>query len=130
MRTYSEVLGLARMCAKNARLSTEKGVARELWKMARTKPRQPNSIMAGGLISALRRRRLKTRLSPPNHQKNACPLASRTMKVGLVGANRALCRSHGLGFHIESFERGRNYPRIRPAGRPIPRHPGRPAPEA
>ena len=25
MRTYSEVLGLARMCAKNARLSTEKG---------------------------------------------------------------------------------------------------------
>ena len=90
MRTYSEVLGLARMCAKNARLSTEKGVARELWKMARTKPRQPNSIMAGGLISALRRRRLKTRLSPPNHQKNACPLASRTMKVcsGLGSLNR------------------------------------------
>lgn len=34
MLTYSEALGLAMMCAKNARLSTEKAVARELWKMA------------------------------------------------------------------------------------------------
>ena len=63
MRTYSEVLGLARMCAKNARLSTEKGSgARALENGARIKPRQPNSIMAGRLISALRRQGLKTRL--------------------------------------------------------------------
>jgi hypothetical protein len=34
MLTYSEALGLAMMCAKNARLCTEKAVARELWKMA------------------------------------------------------------------------------------------------
>jgi hypothetical protein len=34
MRTYSEALELAKMCAKNARLSTDKRVVRELWKMA------------------------------------------------------------------------------------------------
>jgi hypothetical protein len=34
MRTYSEALELAIMCARNARLSSNKQVARELWKMA------------------------------------------------------------------------------------------------
>jgi len=34
MRTYAEVLELARMCARNARSASEKRVARELWKMA------------------------------------------------------------------------------------------------
>ena len=34
MRTYSEAFELATMCARNARLSTSKQVARELWKMA------------------------------------------------------------------------------------------------
>jgi len=34
MRTYSEALELATMCARNARLSSNKQVARELWKMA------------------------------------------------------------------------------------------------
>jgi hypothetical protein len=34
MRTYSEALELAIMSARNARLSTSKQVAQELWKMA------------------------------------------------------------------------------------------------
>ena len=34
MRTYSEALELAIMCARNARLSSSKQVAHELWKMA------------------------------------------------------------------------------------------------
>jgi hypothetical protein len=34
MRTYSEALELAIMSARNARLSTSKQVALELWKMA------------------------------------------------------------------------------------------------
>jgi hypothetical protein len=34
MRAHSEVLELAIMCARNARASTDKQVARELWKMA------------------------------------------------------------------------------------------------
>jgi len=34
MRTYSEASELATMCARNARLSSTKQVARELWKMA------------------------------------------------------------------------------------------------
>ena len=34
MRTYGEAFELATMCARNARISTDKDVARELWKMA------------------------------------------------------------------------------------------------
>jgi hypothetical protein len=34
MRTYSEALELAVMSARNARLASNKQVARELWKMA------------------------------------------------------------------------------------------------
>ena len=34
MRTYSEASELATMSARNARISTSKQVARELWKMA------------------------------------------------------------------------------------------------
>ena len=34
MRTYGEALELATICARNARISTDKDVARELWKMA------------------------------------------------------------------------------------------------
>jgi hypothetical protein len=34
MRTYKEALELATMCARNACLSSNKQVARELWKMA------------------------------------------------------------------------------------------------
>ena len=34
MHTYSEAFELATMCARNARLSTDKQVAQELWKMA------------------------------------------------------------------------------------------------
>ena len=34
MHIYSEAFELATMCARNARLSTSKQVARELWKMA------------------------------------------------------------------------------------------------
>jgi hypothetical protein len=34
MRSRSEVLELDRICAKNAHLSADKQVARELWKMA------------------------------------------------------------------------------------------------
>ena len=34
MRTYSEALELAVMCARNAHLSSNKQVAHELWKMA------------------------------------------------------------------------------------------------
>ena len=34
MRTYSEALELARMCARNAHTSSDKRVACELWKMA------------------------------------------------------------------------------------------------
>jgi hypothetical protein len=34
MHTYSEAFELATMCARNARLSTNKQAARELWKMA------------------------------------------------------------------------------------------------
>ena len=34
MRTYSEALELALMSARNARLSSTKQAARELWKMA------------------------------------------------------------------------------------------------
>jgi hypothetical protein len=34
MRTYGEALELATMCARNARISTDKNMARELWKMA------------------------------------------------------------------------------------------------
>jgi hypothetical protein len=57
MRTYSEILNLARMCARNAHVSSNKQVARELWKMGKnTKPRLPSSIMAGCQISATRRR--------------------------------------------------------------------------
>jgi len=35
MRTYGEALELAAICARNARISTDKDVARELWKMAK-----------------------------------------------------------------------------------------------
>ena len=35
MRTYGEALELATICARNARISSDKDVARELWKMAR-----------------------------------------------------------------------------------------------
>ena len=35
MRTYGEALELATICAQNARISSDKNVARELWKMAR-----------------------------------------------------------------------------------------------
>ena len=34
MRTYGESLELAEMCARNARIASNKDVARELWKMA------------------------------------------------------------------------------------------------
>jgi hypothetical protein len=34
MRTYNEVLELALMSARNARLTSEKRTARELWKIA------------------------------------------------------------------------------------------------
>jgi hypothetical protein len=34
MHTYSEALNLAMMCVRNAHLSSDKEVARELWKMA------------------------------------------------------------------------------------------------
>ena len=34
MRTYSEALELAKMCARNAHISSDKRVACELWKMA------------------------------------------------------------------------------------------------
>jgi len=34
MHIYSEAFELATMCARNARLSTSRQVARELWKMA------------------------------------------------------------------------------------------------
>jgi hypothetical protein len=34
MRTYGESLELAEMCARNARIASDKDVARELWKMA------------------------------------------------------------------------------------------------
>jgi hypothetical protein len=34
MHTYSEAFELAMMCARQSRLSTDKPVARELWKMA------------------------------------------------------------------------------------------------
>jgi len=34
MRTYSEALNLAIMCARNAHHASNKQVARELWKMA------------------------------------------------------------------------------------------------
>jgi hypothetical protein len=34
MHTYNEALELAMMCARNARISSTKQVARELWKMA------------------------------------------------------------------------------------------------
>jgi hypothetical protein len=34
MHTYSEALELAMMSARNARISTDKRVAQELWKMA------------------------------------------------------------------------------------------------
>jgi hypothetical protein len=34
MHTYGEAVELARMCARNARISSDKRVARELWKMA------------------------------------------------------------------------------------------------
>jgi hypothetical protein len=35
MRTYSEALELAMICARHSRLASTKQVARELWKMAR-----------------------------------------------------------------------------------------------
>jgi hypothetical protein len=35
MRTYEELLELASLCARNARISSDREVARELWKMAR-----------------------------------------------------------------------------------------------
>jgi hypothetical protein len=34
MRTYEELLELASLCARNARISSDREVARELWKMA------------------------------------------------------------------------------------------------
>ena len=57
MRTYSEALELAVMSARNARLASNKQVARELWKLRKnTKLRSPNLVMAGCPISATRRR--------------------------------------------------------------------------
>jgi hypothetical protein len=65
MRTYSETFELATMCARNAHLSTNKQVARELWKMAQdTKPRPPNSRVAGYLILGSRLRVWKRQNKP------------------------------------------------------------------
>ena len=53
MRSYSEAFELAMMCARNARFSSNKEWHASFGKWHRnTKPRLPNSIMAGSLISA------------------------------------------------------------------------------
>jgi len=52
-RSYSETFELAMVCARNARFSGNKDVARELWKMAQEyQAESANSMMAGSLISA------------------------------------------------------------------------------
>jgi len=49
MRTYQEALQLAHMCAVNARLTTEKDVARELWKMAQEYQAEAAKLDSGTL---------------------------------------------------------------------------------
>jgi hypothetical protein len=50
MRTYSEAAELARMCARNARASSEKRVARELWKMAQEYQAEAAKLDGGRLL--------------------------------------------------------------------------------
>ena len=49
MRSYSEAFELAIMCARNARLSSNKEVARELWKMAQEYRAEAAKLDNGGL---------------------------------------------------------------------------------
>ena len=49
MRTYSEAAELARMC-RNARTSSEKRVARELWKMAQEYQAEAAKLDDGRLL--------------------------------------------------------------------------------
>ena len=50
MRTYSEAAELAKMCARNARASSEKQVARELWKMAQEYQAEAAKLDDGRLL--------------------------------------------------------------------------------
>jgi hypothetical protein len=60
MRSYGEALEPATICARNARISSDKDVARELWKWRESiKPKLPNLIMAGCLNSAIHRQAWK-----------------------------------------------------------------------
>ena len=49
MRTYEELLELANLCARNARISSEKEVARELWKMAQEYQAEATKLNNGRL---------------------------------------------------------------------------------
>jgi hypothetical protein len=49
MRTYSEALELAVMSARNARLASNKQVARELWKMAQEYQAEVAKLGNGGV---------------------------------------------------------------------------------
>jgi hypothetical protein len=50
MRTYSEAAELAKMCARNERASSEKRVARELWKMAQEYQAEAAKLDDGRLL--------------------------------------------------------------------------------
>ena len=50
MRTYNEAAELAKMCARNARASSEKRVARELWKMAQEYQAEAAKLDDGRLL--------------------------------------------------------------------------------
>jgi len=49
MRTYDELVNLARMCAHNARLTTSNAVATELWRMAQEYQLQAANLDEGKL---------------------------------------------------------------------------------
>jgi hypothetical protein len=49
MRTYEELIELANLCARNARISSEKEVARELWKMAQEYQAEATKLNNGRL---------------------------------------------------------------------------------
>ena len=49
MRTHGESLELAEMCARNARIASNKDVARELWKMAQEYQAEVASLVNGAL---------------------------------------------------------------------------------
>jgi hypothetical protein len=66
MRTYAEAAELAKMCARNARASSEKQVARELWKMAQEYQAEAAKLDDGRLLDLGTAPRLRDTLNQIN----------------------------------------------------------------